>query len=76
MLPQLARIFLIIGIFFIVIAGVLYLASRFNLPLGKLPGDIQIQGKNYTCFFPLGTSILLSLLLSLVLFIVQYITRK
>ena len=77
MLANLARIFLIIGAIFLVIGGVLYLAGRFNLPLGKLPGDFTIQGKGYTCFFPLATSIVLSILLTIILALVsRFIGRK
>ena len=35
--------------------------------LGKLPGDIQIQKENFGFYFPLGTSILLSIILSILL---------
>jgi hypothetical protein len=77
MLPSLSRILLIIGIIFLVLAGVVYLASRINLPLGKLPGDITIQGKNMTCFFPLATMLLLSIVLSIILTIIsRFIGRK
>jgi hypothetical protein len=77
MLPSLTRIFLIIGIIFIILAGIVYVASRINLPLGKLPGDIMIQGKNITCFIPLATSILLSIILSVILTIIsRYMGRK
>jgi hypothetical protein len=77
MLPSLAKIFLVIGIIFLVIAGLLYLAGRINLPLGRLPGDFQIQGKSFTCFIPLATSILLSILLSIVLTLFsRFIGRK
>jgi hypothetical protein len=67
MLPNLARIFVIIGIVFVVLGGLFYLGSRINLPLGRLPGDIVIQGKNITCIFPLATSIILSILLTVIL---------
>jgi hypothetical protein len=77
MLPSLAKIFLIIGVIFIVIAGVLYMAGRINLPLGRLPGDFQFQGKGFTCIVPLATSILLSILLSIILTIFsRFIGRK
>ena len=77
MLASIARIFLIIGVIFLVVGGLFYLAARFNLPLGKLPGDFQIQGKNFTCFFPLVTSILLSILLSVILTLFsRFIGRK
>lgn len=77
MLPSLARIFLIFGVIFLVVGGLLYLAGRLNLPLGKLPGDFQIQGKGFTCIFPLATSILLSILLSIILTLFsRFIGRK
>jgi hypothetical protein len=77
MLANIAKIFLIIGAIFLVVGALLYLSERFNLPLGKLPGDITIQGKGFTCFFPLATSILLSILLTVILTLVsRLIGRK
>ena len=77
MLTTIARIFLTIGTIFLVVAGLLYLAGRLNIPLGKLPGDFTIQGKNYTCFLPLATSVVLSILLSIILTIAsRFIGRK
>ncbi|OGO61372.1 MAG: hypothetical protein A2032_00385 [Chloroflexi bacterium RBG_19FT_COMBO_49_13] len=77
MLPTLSRIFFIIGVIFVIIAGVFFLVSRFNLPLGKLPGDFQIQGKGFTILFPLATSILLSIVLTVILAIIsRYVGRK
>ncbi len=38
--------------------------------LGKLPGDILIRRENFTFYFPLATSLLLSFLLSLILFLI------
>jgi hypothetical protein len=55
-------------IFFgIVLVGVGLLLTVFNkIPfLGKLPGDILIQKKNFTFYFPLATSIVVSVILSL-----------
>jgi hypothetical protein len=77
MLSSFARIFLIIGIIFLLVGGLLYLAGRLNLPLGKLPGDFQVQGKGFTCIIPLATSILLSILLSIILTLFsRFIGRK
>ncbi len=67
MMPSLARIFVIVGIAFLVLGGLFYIGSRINIPLGKLPGDIVIQGKNITCFIPLATSIILSILFTIIL---------
>ncbi|OGN93396.1 MAG: hypothetical protein A2Y88_06830 [Chloroflexi bacterium RBG_13_48_10] len=77
MLSSFARIFLIIGIIFLVVGGLLFLAGRFNLPLGKLPGDFQIKTKGFTCIIPLATSILLSVLLTIILTLFsRFIGRK
>ena len=54
-----------IGLFFI-IAGILMMAGS-RLGLGKLPGDIFFRRGNTTFYFPLATSILVSLLLTLLL---------
>lgn len=51
-------------------AGLLILAlGRFNVPLGRLPGDFKWQGRGWFVSFPLATSILLSVLLTLLLWI-------
>ena len=77
MLPSLTRIFLIIGVIFLVLAGLLYLASRINIPLGKLPGDFVFQGKNITCILPLVTSIILSIAFSVILTLIsRFMGRK
>lgn len=60
----------------ILVAGLLLmLAGKINLPIGRLPGDIVVRGKNTTFYFPLTTSILLSILLSLVLYVVGRLRR-
>jgi hypothetical protein len=56
----------------IVLLGVLLLvAGRFNLPLGRLPGDITYRGKNTVIYFPLVTSLLLSILISVILYLIS-----
>ena len=60
----------------VVLAGlVLMLLGKTNIPLGRLPGDIYYRGKNTTFYFPLATSILLSVALSLVLYVVSRFRR-
>jgi len=55
---------IILGAVIALIGAVLLVYGR--LPwLGKLPGDIFIERKNFTFYFPLATSILISLLLTL-----------
>ena len=62
--------FLIVTGIIISLVGVLLLIFRNSgIPfLGKLPGDIVIQKKNFTVYFPIATSILLSIILSLIIY--------
>jgi hypothetical protein len=59
------RLLMIGGILIFVVGGGLFLAARLGLPLGHLPGDIRIEGRNGTFYFPLASSILVSLLLTI-----------
>ncbi len=51
------------------------LLGRTGLPIGRLPGDILYRGKNTTFYFPLATSILISVVLSIVLFLIGRLRR-
>lgn len=60
----------------ICVAGVaVILVSRHNIPLGRLPGDFVFRGKNSTFYFPLGTSILISVGLSALLYLIARFRR-
>lgn len=60
----------------VVLAGlVVLLLGKTGLPLGRLPGDIVYRGKNTVFYFPLATSILLSVALSLILYVVSRFRR-
>jgi hypothetical protein len=43
---------------------------------GKLPGDIAVKRDNFSFYFPIGTSLLLSLVLSLVFYFVSWLFRR
>jgi hypothetical protein len=64
-----------IGLLLAAIGAALVLAARFGLPLGRLPGDMSWRGKNFSIFFPLGTSILVSIVLSAILFLISRFRR-
>jgi hypothetical protein len=49
--------------------------GRGNIPLDRLPGDIVYRGKNSTFYFPLATSILVSVALSLLLYVVERLRK-
>jgi hypothetical protein len=63
---SLSRFFILFGIIFIVLGLLLLLLPKIPF-LGRLPGDIYIKRGHFTFYFPLGTSILLSILLTLLL---------
>lgn len=64
-----------IGMMLVVIGVVLLVAGRFGLPLGRLPGDMAYKGKHASVYFPLGTSILISIVLTLVLYLLSRFRR-
>ena len=72
---DLGRMLIFIGGLLLVVGIILILAGKANLPIGRLPGDIVYRGKNTTFYFPLVTSILLSVILSLVLYVVNRMRR-
>ena len=63
---DLGRILIGIGLLLVVCGALVLLVGKLGLPLGRLPGDFAWRGKHTTVYFPLGTSILLSVVLSLV----------
>jgi hypothetical protein len=69
-MSELGRVLIVLGGVLILAGIVLIFFGRLHLPLGRLPGDIVYRGKNTTFYFPLATSILLSVLLTLVLYLI------
>jgi Protein of unknown function (DUF2905) len=69
------KLLMVIGGLLIVAGVVVTLLGKTGLPLRRLPGDIVYRGKNTTFYFPLTTSILLSVVLSLVLYFVSRFRR-
>jgi hypothetical protein len=72
---EIGRFLVAVGIALVVIGGLVMLLGRTGLPLGRLPGDILYRGKSTTFYFPLGTSILISVVLSIVLFLIGRLRR-
>lgn len=64
-----------IGLLLVFIGGLLMLAGRFGLPLGRLPGDFSYRGKNVAFFFPLASSILISIVLSIIFYLISRFRR-
>jgi hypothetical protein len=70
-MTELGKLLVGLGVFIVVVGIVLMLLGRTNLPLGRLPGDFVYRGKNTTVYFPLATSVVVSVLLSVVLYLVS-----
>lgn len=64
-------ILIITGLAFLLISLVWQISSKF-LPLGKLPGDIKIEKDHFKFYFPLGTSIVISIVLSGLWWIIRH----
>ncbi|PYQ42628.1 MAG: DUF2905 domain-containing protein [Acidobacteria bacterium] len=69
-MTDLGKLLVVLGGILLVAGVVLVLLGRTNLAIGRLPGDILYRGKNTTFYFPLATSIVLSVLLSLILYVI------
>lgn len=60
----------------LVVTGIiLVLLGRAQVPIGRLPGDFIYRGKNSTFYFPLATSILVSVVLSILLYVIARFRR-
>lgn len=75
-MDSLARTLMLGGILLFLIGGGVYLATKFGLPLGRLPGDIRIEGENGSFYFPVTTSILVSVVLTIVLNVIMRLWKR
>lgn len=69
------KLLVFLGGLLLAVGLVLILLGKANLPIGKLPGDIVYRGKNTTVYFPLVTSILLSVVLTAVMYLIGRFRR-
>ena len=75
MTTELGKVILGIGAVLVIAGAALMIAGRLGLPLGRLPGDIVYKGKHVSVYFPIGTSILLSVVLSVILYLIGHFRR-
>jgi hypothetical protein len=69
------KVLIVVGVVLAAGGLLLIVFGRTNFPLGRLPGDIVYRGKNSTFYFPLATSILLSVVLSILLYVISRFRR-
>ncbi len=65
-MDSLGKMLILFGVVLALLGGLLLVAGKIPF-LGRLPGDIVIRRENWSVYFPLTTSILISILLTLLL---------
>jgi len=75
-LMPLARMVAVFALVLLVVAGLLFLAAKFNISLGKLPGDIVFKRGNFTCAVPIVSSLLISIVITIFLNILLALLKK
>ncbi len=68
-MSDVGKLLVIFGLLIVVVGVLLMLVERVPW-IGRLPGDIHLERGNWTFYFPLGTSLLLSLVLTLILWLI------
>ena len=66
-MESIGRYIMLGGIVLALIGGAIYVSGRLGLPLGRLPGDIRVEWRGGGLYFPLVTSILISVVLTFLL---------
>ena len=69
-MADLGKVLVFLGAAIVVVGLVFVLLGRTNLPIGRLPGDIVYRGKNTIFYFPLATSIVISVVLSVLMYFI------
>ena len=64
------------GIVLFLVGGGIYLSAKLGLPLGRLPGDIRIEREGFSFYFPLASSILVSVVLTIVVNVIVRLWKK
>jgi len=75
-MENIARYLMLGGVVLFLIGGGVYLAAKFGIPLGRLPGDIRIEGENGSFYFPVTSSILVSVMLTILLNLITHLWKK
>ncbi len=73
---NLGKWLIFVGLVIALVGGLIWLGSRLGLPLGKLPGDLSIQGKRFFFHFPIVTSLIASVILTVLLNLIFWLARR
>jgi hypothetical protein len=72
---HLGRLLLAVGATLILIGALFYFGPKLPLRLGRLPGDISYRGQHGTFYFPLVSSLVISVVVSLILWLINHFRR-
>jgi hypothetical protein len=72
---ELGRALLVLGALIVLIGAFFYFGGKLPFRIGRLPGDIVYRGKNTTFYFPIVTSIVLSVALTLLFWFITRMRR-
>jgi len=65
----------VVGVLLIAAGAAVLLMGKIRIPFGRLPGDIAYRGKGFSFYFPLASSIVISILLSLLFYLISRFRR-
>lgn len=71
-----AKWIMALGLLIFIVGVIIWLLSGLGIPFGKLPGDIEVKGEKVSFYFPIVTSIVISLIFTIIVNLIFYILRK
>jgi len=76
MFENFGRIIILMGLALVVIGALIWALGKTGLPFGHLPGDIKVERKGFAFYFPLATSIILSIFLTILINVIIRMIRR
>jgi hypothetical protein len=74
-LEDFGKFFILLGVLLVIIGIFLYIFGKLPFNLGDLPGDLSYRGEKFSFYFPITTSILISIVLSFFLYLFSKFLR-
>jgi hypothetical protein len=68
--------FVYVGLGLVVIGVLIWLSNKMGISFGKLPGDIHVQKEKFSFYFPIVTSIIVSVALTILINLIFWFLRK
>jgi hypothetical protein len=74
-MTEFGKLLIFLGVILVAVGAVVLLLGRTGLPIGRLPGDLVLRGKNTKVYFPIVTCVVVSVVLTVVMWVVQHFRR-